>query len=647
MSRPLRVLIVEDTEADAELLLLELERGGFDVTSTRVQTATTMKRELETRTWDLVVSDYSMPAFDAPGALAVLKESGLDLPVIVVSGTIGEESAIGALKAGAHDFIVKGKMARLLPAVERELREAEARAVGRKTQTALRDSEERYRDIIETTNEGVWMIDGEWKTTFVNARMASLLGYQAEDLIGIQILDFVHEASRSAIASSLSRRAAGGSNQVELLLLRKDGGDLWVLVDSTPRFDASGQYQGALAMMMDVTQRKRLEDQLRHAMKMEAIGTLAGGIAHDFNNLLTIIISYTTLVVENLDPSLAIRADLEEVRKAGERAADLTKQLLAFSRRQVLEVRILDLNQLLAGFQKMLQRLLGEDIEFSLLTSPRLGQVRADPTQVEQIVMNLAVNARDAMPGGGKLSIETENVELDASYAALHLDVTPGNYVMLAVTDTGVGMDPATAQRMFEPFFTTKEQGKGTGLGLSTVFGIVQQSQGHIWVYSEPGRGTTFKVYFPRADGKAEPATSPPPPTTLRGTETILLVEDEEAVRAVACTILRQQGYSVLEAQNGGEAFLVCEKAQAPIDLLVTDVIMPRMTGRELAERLAPMRPAMKVLYVSGYTENTIIHHGLLESGIAYLSKPLRPDMLLRKVREVLDASPKSKRPPS
>jgi two-component system, cell cycle sensor histidine kinase and response regulator CckA len=635
--RALRLLIVEDSENDAELLLREFSRNGYRVTSLRVESAAELRRALAEQSWDVIVSDYSLPSFDAPRALAVLKETGLDIPFVVVSGTIGEESAVDALKAGAHDFLAKARLARLVPAIERELREVRVRDARRHAERALRESEHRYRRIIETTSDGVWVLDASSVTTFVNARMANLLGRSVEDVAGRPLLDFVQDDCRAQIASNLERREA--CIQVETTLERPDAVVLWVLLDSTPIFDASRNFEGTLVMATDITARKQLEEQLRHAQKMDAVGSLAGGVAHDFNNLLSIILSCSTLVLQGLRAGDPIRTDLEEIRKAGERAADLTRQLLAFSRRQVFELKILDLNQVLAGMRTMLRRLLPEHIELSLVTTSAIGKVRADRGQMEQVIMNLVVNARDAMPHGGKIVIETADAELDAIYAASHLGVTPGRYVTLAVTDTGTGMDAATRARIFEPFFTTKEQGKGTGLGLATVFGIVQQSGGHIWVHSELGKGSRFELYLPRTEAALDTlVTFPPVASTSRCNETILLVEDEDGVRAVARTMLRRQGYTVLEAQNGGEAFLACEQYHDPIHLLITDVIMPRMSGRELAERLAPIRPEMKVLYVSGYTEDAVVHNGGPGSGSAFLQKPITPDVFLRKVRDLLDA---------
>jgi nitrogen-specific signal transduction histidine kinase/CheY-like chemotaxis protein len=409
--------------------------------------------------------------------------------------------------------------------------------------------------------------------------------------------------------------------------------------DSAVVAEGAEGYPVMEGIIVDITERKQLEGQLQQSRRMEAVGRLAGGIAHDFNNLLTIIKGYTELAVQRNEVPAPVRADIEHIEDASERAAGLVRQLLAFSRKQVLQPKNLDLNGVVLGLEKLLRRLIGEDIEMKTVVSAGLGTIKADPAQVEQVLMNLVVNARDAMPKGGRMIVETSNVDLDKTYASEHVSVKPGRYVMLAVSDSGTGMSPETIAHIFEPFFTTKGGTKGTGLGLATVYGIVKQSGGYIWVYSEPDKGSTFKVYFPRVDELAEKdSRSPHTASTKRGSETILLVEDDDAVRELAEVILATQGDRVICANGPKRAEEIAAERSQEIDLVLTDVIMPTMSGRELVKKLGARNPKMRVMYMSGYTDNVIAQGGVLEEGLAFLQKPFTPRALTQKVREVLDA---------
>jgi PAS domain S-box-containing protein len=513
-------------------------------------------------------------------------------------------------------------------------------------------AEKKLHSLLELSPSGVILVSSNGQIRLVNRQIEKIFGYDRADLIG-QSVDMLvperfqeaHVGYRVQYASAPRMRSMGRETGIDCVGRRKDGTEVPLEIGLSP-VDIEKEVGLVIASVLDITDRRRSEkelresqEMLRQSQKMEAVGRLAGGVAHDFNNLLTVINGYCEILLGRLGPDDPARSELDAIKQAGERAATLTGQLLAFSRRQVLQPKVLDLNAVVANMDKMLRRVIGEDIALNVVLRPGLGRVKADPGQIEQVIMNLAVNARDAMPHGGRLTIEAANVELNETYARRLITVTPGPHVLLAVSDTGCGMDRETQARIFEPFFTTKEKGKGTGLGLATVYGIVKQSGGSIWVYSEPGQGTTFKIYLPRVE-EAVATTAAPEATSARlprGTETILLVEDAAGVRALARAVLLACGYSVLEAPTPGTALEIGARHDGPIHLLVTDVIMPEMSGREVAESLTRARPEMKVLYVSGYTDDTIGHHGVLEPGIAFLQKPFSPEALARKVREVLE----------
>jgi PAS domain S-box-containing protein len=634
VSRPLRVLLIEDSEDDELLLRRELKRGDYEVALERVETPAAMQAQLDARAWDLVIADYSLPAFSAPAALALLQGTELDIPFIIVSGTVGEDVAVASLKAGASDFLVKGKLARLLPAIERELREAAARRERRRTETAL-------QILAQATNDAVWDWDLLTGRRVWNDAASTLFEYPPDEVGDDQSWwsDRVHPEDRERVNHSLASTLRDGDSWSDRYRFRRGGGAYATVIDRGYMLrDDGGAVVRAIGAIVDVTEHERLEEQLRQAQKMEAIGRLAGGVAHDFNNMLAVINGYSEMLLERLDDGDPVRASLVEINKAGKRAARLTRQLLAFSRKDVFSPRVLDLNETVADIEKMLRRMIGEDVRIRTRLDPGLGRVQADPGQIEQVLMNLAVNARDAMPQGGELSIETSNVEV-AEGAGRQPNVLPGSYVKLLVADTGCGMEWETLARIFEPFFTTKKENEGTGLGLATVYAIIQQSGGSITVQSELEQGTTFAVYLPRVDeaGAGDRAHQDEAPMPS-GKETVLLVEDEPMVRELVRNVLEDRGYTVLVARDAAEALLLSDRREGPIDLLLTEVVMPGRSGRELAEAFEAQGRPTRVLYISGYTDDAIVRHGVQQAETAFLQKPFTPGALARKVREVLDA---------
>jgi PAS domain S-box-containing protein len=516
----------------------------------------------------------------------------------------------------------------------------------KRAEAELRESEERYRDLVENAHDIIYEHDLAGRYTATNKAGEQITGYSLAETLKLNLLQTVAPECVAKAQEMFRRKLAGEKiTAYELDIVSKDGDRIPVEVNTRLVFRA-GVPVGVQGIARDITERKRLEgalreseEQLRQSQKLEAIGQLAGGVAHDFNNLLTAINGYSALALRRLGDDHPISSYLEEIKKAGDRAANLTRQLLAFGRKQLLQPLALNLNDIVSDMIKLLKRLIGEHVQLVTKPSANLKQIKADPGQLEQVLVNLVVNARDAMPHGGTVTIETANTTLDGAYASTHVGVTPGDYVMLAISDTGIGMDHDTQSRIFEPFFTTKEIGKGTGLGLSTVYGIVRQSGGNVWVYSEPDKGTTFRVYLPQIEETVVTNNDLVSAViTKRGSETVLLVEDEDMVRKLTSELLVESGYVVLEANGGEQAMSVCKAHKEPIDLLITDVVMPRISGKQVAEQLKKIHPETRVLFMSGYTDEAIVHHGIVDSNIAFIQKPFSELALAQKVRDVLDA---------
>jgi two-component system cell cycle sensor histidine kinase/response regulator CckA len=763
-SDQLKVLILEDMPMDAELMEYELGRASIPFVTRRVDTREAFLAALDEFSPDVILSDYTLPRFDGMSALALARERAPSTPLLIVTGSVNEETAVGCMKAGADDYLLKGNLSRIGPAIEAALarqrlqaerkrseaalrrseanlraifenslqcfvlvdregvvqafnrtaqdwlakltghvlgegqqiteflpgtaeslaaaqrgefrrqeytiadREGEPRwfetsdvpivddaglVIGvclsavniddrKRAEHTLRESEARYRDLFDNASDLICVTDLDGAFVYVNRAWHDATGYTDEELRRMRLADLVPSEQCAALADTYARVLAGEAvGHLDLTFLTRDGSAVAVegSAGSVLRDGAPVMVRG---IWRDVTERKRVEEQLRRAERMQAAGQLAGGVAHEVNNMMTGVIGFGSFLLRSLPLDDPRRTDVEEIMRAGNRAADVTRQLLAFTRQQFRRPEVLDLNPVIAGLERMLQRSLADDHELVLRLGTDVGRVRMDRGQLEQVLVNLVLNARDAITGTGRITIETSRTFIDGEAACRHELVTipSGPYLRLAVSDTGSGMTPEVQARIFEPFFTTKPVGQGTGLGLSTVYGIVKQSDGYIWAYSEPGLGTTFKIYLPEA---ARLALLQPVATgngALRGgAETILVVEDEELVRTLAARSLREHGYRVVEARTSGEALAYVQENPEGVDLVLSDVVMPIMGGRELSQRLGRVAPKVPVLFMSGYTGEDVVQRGLLDAGAPFEQKPFSPEGLARKIREILDGS--------
>lgn len=646
MRTPLRLLLIEDNEDDAELVCVELTRGGFDVDFRRIDTEPELRAALDEE-WDLIISDFLMPELSGIRAFEIYKASGSLVPFLFISGTLGEERAVEAMRAGARDYFLKGKLARLNVAVERELERSRHLREQRRADVAVQTGQRRLSAAVEATGAGIFEYGSSSNATpFVSERCGAILGFATDEIpTGLDFVEWIwsrtHPDDLPFLQARYSDFVIGKADTCGAEVRLQHGGGDWVdvaLFGKALARDESGALTHVVGVLLDMSERRHLETQFRQAQKMEAVGRLAGGVAHDFNNLLTVILSFGAFVLESLSPKGEAYEDMSEVLKAARSAESLTSQLLAFSRKRSIAPRTLQLNDAVREMKRMLGRILGGDVQLQTTLEPDLWNVYVDPSALEQVIINIAVNGRDAMPQGGKLTLETYNADLDESHAlALGRDVSSGQYAVIAITDEGAGMDEELQRRIFDPFFTTKAPGSGTGLGLSTCYGIVKQAGGYIGVCSEPGSGTTFKIYLPRAKESVTSEVTPVRASSVSRGETILVVEDDEQVRRLVSRALSRLGYEVLEAGNGTEAITLCGDISRPMDLVLSDFIMPGMNGLELVERLSDVRRDLKVLFMSGYTTDALSHRGMERPAARLLRKPFTPDVLATAVREVLD----------
>jgi PAS domain S-box-containing protein len=641
----LSVLVVEDDPDYAELVraMLSSEGGERAVEVTHASRLRDAMEFLESQQFSAVLLDLTLPDSEGLDTFVRARAHAPTAPIVVLTGLADEAVAAHAVRHGAQDYLVKGRVD------SSTLYQSVRYAVERYAVTEqLRQSEERFRQLAENIKEAFVIADlpGS-RAAYVSSAWSEIWGRPSEDAYRSPNiwLESIHADDATGMMESQNAVSRGERATIVYRISRPAGGLRWIRARVFPVFDHNGAVYRMVGLAEDITEIRQTEEQLQQAQKMEAVGRLAGGIAHDFNNLLSVILGFTELVQSSLGEQHPSSNDVEQIRQAANSAANLTRQLLAFSRRQILQPQTIDLNDVLRRVHSLLHRVIGEDVSLTVRLTEGLDRISADPGQIEQVIVNLAVNARDAMPEGGHLTIETANVFFDQHYAEQHVEASVGPHVMIAVSDNGMGMDEATQKRLFEPFFTTKGAGKGTGLGLATVYGIVRQSRGTIWVYSEQGVGTTFKIYFPAVEAPATPlAVADAQPELRGGSETVLVAEDQPELRAIACQILRRYGYSVIEASNGNSALSKARAYHGPIHVLLTDVVMPGMGGRQLAELLADERPEMHPIFMSGYTDDTVLRHGFLDSALAFIQKPFTPAALLRKVREVIDGTPSGRR---